>query len=99
MGDADEDALITGYILRRTEPVQWVGWCLDAPEPEAEEALRAILFEPDGESLRDLTAPEVRDRVLRAVLAHAALRRAVLDEVNRLLDEVSNELSGDCSNF
>ncbi len=92
MSDRPPDDLIAGYIRGYTQPMQWVGWCLNAAGTPAENALASVLHEPGGEVLRDLTAPEVREAVIRAVLASEVLREIVGPEVERFLGSLADRL-------
>jgi hypothetical protein len=87
-----EETLITGYILRYSQPAQGVGWWLDEHNPAAAEALQLVLFEAENDSLHDLTQPNVRHAVLRAVLEHTALRAMVGAEVEGFVDAVASRL-------
>lgn len=89
MTDLADDELIAGYIRYKTQPVQWVGWWLEASEPAARESLASVLLEPGMEALRDLMAPDVREAVVRTVLASESLRRTISAEVNHILDAVA----------
>ncbi|MDX1945040.1 MAG: hypothetical protein SFU86_06505 [Pirellulaceae bacterium] len=91
MTDRVDDDLIANYIRRFTVPMQWVGWWLDSPDPATRESLRLVLFEPSGEALRSLTEPTVRDAVIRAVLENEPLRTVVALDVDRLLEELTEE--------
>ena len=53
-------------------PVIWTYWFSEAPEGDAKEALKAILFD-DRDVLRDLTAPGVAENIANCVLAHPEL--------------------------
>ncbi len=46
--------LLEGYIRNNTQPAQWVGWMYAAGEASGGKALASVLFEPNGEVLRDL---------------------------------------------
>ncbi|MHB1557684.1 MAG: hypothetical protein ACYC61_09410 [Isosphaeraceae bacterium] len=97
MSDQSRDDLIAGYIRGYTQPMQWVGWCLDAAGTPAEQDLAAVLHEPGGEVLRDLTAPEVREAVIRAVLASEVLRLTVESELERFLESLADRLGQEMS--
>lgn len=90
--DRVDDDLIANYIRRFTVPQQWVDWWLDSPDPVTRESLRLVLFEPGGEALRSLTEPTVCDAVIRAVLENEPLRAAVALDVDRLLDELAEDV-------
>lgn len=94
MSDDPDDELITGYIRKYTQPIQWVSWWMDAAGTPQAGSLGAALFESDGVHLRDLTIPAVREEVIRVVLGSSPLRQAVSAEVEQLLETVSERLAG-----
>ncbi len=85
--------LIEGFILRFSKPLQWVAWWSALAESEDREALGRVLFDEDGQSLRDLTDPEIPERVLRVVLESPRLLETVRSETSRLLDRVAEEIA------
>ncbi len=93
MNDRPGEDLIVGYIRGYTKPVQWIGWWLDAAGTPAGESLGTVLFEPDGETSRDLTGPVVRDEVIRVILESEPLRQAVGAEAERFLETVAERLA------
>ena len=88
MSDRRDEEMLIGYVRGYTKPVQWLGWWRNTAGTPASDRLGAVLFEPDGATLRDLSAPSVREDVVRVVLESDALRRAVVLEVEHLLDSV-----------
>jgi hypothetical protein len=84
-----ERTLLIGY-LQRTQPVQWVAWWTQLSRGKAREALRALLFK--GDSLRDLTSPTLRRRVIECVLQHNELREIVSVEANKALAQTTRRL-------
>ena len=94
MHNSPDDDLIVNFIRGYTQPVQWVGWWYKAVGSPAADSLGSILFEPDGERLRDLTTPGIREELICAVLASESLRQVVGKEVEQFLDLIAERSVG-----
>jgi hypothetical protein len=88
-----DEGLITAYVTRYTQPVQWVNWWYDTDDPIAKNNLHSVLFDAGTESLRDLTTQAVREEVLGVVLSNEALRQIVFEETSQIVDSIANRLS------
>ncbi len=93
MSDGAGQERIVSYIRGHTRPVQWIGWMLGSTGTQAGDRLGSVLYEPDGATLRDLTDPSVRERVIAVVLASEPLRRVVEAEVECFIEAVVEHLN------
>jgi hypothetical protein len=77
--------------VRRTVPVNWVIWWSDAEEGDAKRRLYDVLFDPSTDALRDLTVPEIRERVLDAVVDSPGLQEIVARHAGEFWQRVEAE--------
>lgn len=97
MGHREADSrpdvdLVKGFILRFSKPVHWVAWWSALSESEDKEALGQVLFDEDGQG-RDLTDPEMPERILHVVLTSPRLLEVVREETSRFLDRLAEKLA------
>jgi len=89
-----DDEQIAWYI-DHSLPVQWVAWWLALPQDtDAYSELRHVLFD-ETEQLRELTAQDVRQSVLRCVLKSEELRTRISAEYNQVLDQVVDQMAAE----
>jgi hypothetical protein len=63
-------------LIDVSPPIRWVGWYMDMDDGPDKEIIKDVLFE--GESLRRLTDPKVKQRLTEAAKSNAEYLTLIL---------------------
>jgi hypothetical protein len=92
--NSEDHQLLIGY-LHRAQPVHWANWWGNLVDPVEKEALGQILFDPDNDELKELTAPELRTQIIELVPQTIELKNVVWKETEEMIGKMVDAISED----
>jgi hypothetical protein len=88
--DDDFTKFMRAYV-RNCAPVQWVAWLGHVTDPLVKQQLYDILFDSGADALRDLTQPQIRDKVTDLVMSSAYLQDFVWEEMRPHVERLAQQ--------